>query len=63
MEIFFADAASFPDEQSKMRYSFNILRGIALGQIVPHVQEDGTIGLEDLPPFIQLLEAVFGDPE
>jgi hypothetical protein len=44
--------ASFPDEQSKMRYAFNRLRGIALGQILPHVREDGTIGLEDLPAFI-----------
>jgi hypothetical protein len=55
--------ASFPDEQSKMRYAFNRLRGIALGQILPHVREDGTIGLEDLPAFIQLLEAAFGDPD
>jgi len=28
---------------------------------LPHVREDGTIGLEDLPAFIQLLEATFGD--
>jgi len=55
--------ASFPDEQSKMRYAFNRLRGVALGQILPHVWEDGTIGLEDLPAFIQLLEAAFGDPD
>jgi len=55
--------ASFPDEQSKMRYAFNCLRGVALGQILPHVREDGTIGLEDLPAFIQLLEAAFGDPD
>ena len=55
--------ASFPDEQAKMRYAFNHLRAVALGQILPHVREDGTIGLEDLPAFIQLLEAAFGDPE
>lgn len=29
---------------------------------MPHVQEDGTIGLEDLTLFRQLLEAAFGDP-
>jgi hypothetical protein len=46
-----------------MRNSFNHLRGIALGQILPHVRENGTIGLEDLPAFIQLLEAAFGDPD
>jgi hypothetical protein len=53
--------ASFPDEQSKMRYAFNRLRGIALGQILLHVWKNGTIGLGDLPAFIQLLEADFGD--
>jgi len=55
--------ASFPDEQSKMRYAFNRLRGVALGHILRHVREDGEIGLEDLPAVIQLLEAAFGDPD
>jgi hypothetical protein len=44
--------ASCLDEQSKMRYAFYRLRGIGLGQILPYVREDGTIGLEDLPAFI-----------
>jgi len=56
-----AKAASHPNEQSTMRYACNRLRGVALGQILPHVWEDGTIGLEDLSAFIQLLEAAFGD--
>jgi hypothetical protein len=30
---------------------------------LPHIREDGTIGLDDLPAFIQLLEAAFGDPD
>jgi hypothetical protein len=30
---------------------------------LPHVREDGTIGLEDLPALIQLLESAFGDPD
>jgi hypothetical protein len=55
--------ASFPDEQSKMPYAFNRLRGIPLGHILPHVREDGTIGLEDIPALIQLLEAAVGDPD
>jgi len=55
--------ASFRDEQSKMRYAINRLRGITLGQILPHIREDGTIGLEDLPALIQLLEAAFADPD
>ena len=53
----------FPDEQAKMRYSFNRLSGLALTQILPHVRDNGDIGLEDLPAFIQLLEAAFGDPD
>jgi len=55
--------ASFPDEQSKMRYAFNRLRGVAFRQILPHVREDGTIGVEDLSALIQLPEAAFGDPD
>jgi len=51
-----------PDEQPKMRSPFSLLRGVALGQIVPHLQEDGEIGLEDQPAFIRHLEAAFGDP-
>jgi len=34
-----------------------------LGQILPHVQEDRIIGLEDLPAFIQLLDTAFGDTD
>jgi hypothetical protein len=53
----------FPDEQAKMRYAFNRLSGLALKQILPHVRDNGDIGLEGLPAFIQLLEAAFGDPD
>jgi hypothetical protein len=54
---------SFPDEQSKMRYAFNRLSGLALRQILPHVRGNGEIDLGDLTDFIQLLEAGFGDPD
>jgi len=54
---------SFPDKQSKMWYAFNRLRVGAFGQILPHVRQDGTIGLKDLAACIQLLEAAFGDPD
>jgi hypothetical protein len=54
--------ARFPNKESKLRYAFNSVRGITVGQIFPHVREDRTIGLEDLPAFIQLLEAAFGKP-
>ena len=54
--------ATFPNEQSKMRYKFNHLRGLALSQIMPYIQESREIGLEDVSAFIQLLEAAFVDP-
>jgi hypothetical protein len=53
----------FPDKQAKMRYAFNRLSGLALKQILPHLRDNGEVGLEDLPAFIQLLEAAFGDPD
>jgi hypothetical protein len=54
---------SFPDAQSKMRFSFNRLSGLALRHILPHVRENGEIDLGDLTAFIQLLGAAFGDPD
>jgi len=54
---------SFPDEQSKMRYAFNCLSGLALRQILPHVRENGEIDLGDLTALIQLLEPACGDPD
>jgi hypothetical protein len=53
----------FPDEQAKMRYAFNRLSAVALKQVLPHVRDNGDIGLGDLPAFIHLLEAAFGDPD
>jgi hypothetical protein len=44
-----------------VQYTFNSLSGVALAQILPHVQEDGTLGLDNLPALIQLLEAAFVD--
>jgi hypothetical protein len=46
-----------------MRYAFNRLSGIALKQKQPHIRENGEIGLEGLPSFIQFLESAFGDPD
>jgi hypothetical protein len=57
------EPSCFPDNQSNMRYSFNRLSGLALKQVMPHVQDNGEIGLEGLPAFIHLLEAAFGDPD
>ena len=45
-----------------MQFAVNSVRGVALGQILPHIREAREIGLEGLPAFIQLLEAAFGDP-
>jgi hypothetical protein len=54
---------SFPHEQSKLRYAFNRLSGLAMRQILPQVRENGEIDMGDLTAFIQLLEAAFGDPD
>jgi len=54
---------SFRNEHLKMLYACNHLRGVALGQFLPHVQDDRTIELKDLPAFIPLLGAAFGDPD
>ena len=53
----------FPNKHSKMQYAFNCLRGVALGQMLPHLRDNGEIWPEDLPAFIQLLEAAFGDSD
>jgi hypothetical protein len=54
---------SLPDKQSKVWYAFYCLRGVVLGQILRHIREDKTLGLEDLPTLIPLLEVAFGDPD
>jgi hypothetical protein len=46
-----------------MRYAFNRFSGLALHQILPYVRENGELDLADLPAFIQLLAAAFGDPD
>jgi len=61
--VIWDEPASFPDEQPKMQCALNHLREVALGQIMPHVQESGEIWLEDLPAVVELLEAAFGDPD
>jgi hypothetical protein len=43
------------------QYPFNRLRGIFLDLVLPLVQEDKTIELEDLPTGTQLLEEAFAD--
>jgi hypothetical protein len=45
-----------------MLYPFNCLRRVAICQILPHVREDGTIGQENLPAFIQPQEGAVEDP-
>jgi len=55
--------SSFPNKQFKMLYTFNSPWGQGWGQILPHIRESRTIGLKDLPAFINLLKAAFGDPD
>jgi hypothetical protein len=54
--------ARFSDEQSMMQYAFKCLRGVALGKILPHTWEDGTLGLGDLPGCINTWKQLVGTP-
>jgi hypothetical protein len=54
---------SFPDKQKTIWHTFNLPKGVALVQIKPHIQNNGTIGLEHLPMVLQLLEAAFENPD
>ena len=56
------DAERMPTEQSRLRYAFSRLEGIALAQVLPHVQ-DTHINLANVAAVIQLLEEAFGDPD
>jgi len=56
-------AASSPDQQPRMRYAFNRLTGVALGQIAPHVWGDGVFGQGQVSALIPLLESAFEDPD
>jgi hypothetical protein len=55
--------ASFPDEQSQMQDTFHCLKTLTLQQILPHVRENSTVGLEHLPALIQSMEAGCGDSD
>jgi len=44
-----------------MRYAFIHQKGVTPGEILPHVWEDRTIRLDDLPACIQLVAAALGD--
>jgi len=48
------------NQQSNIPSAFNLLCSIALHQILPQVWENGEIGLDNLPCYIQLLLAAFG---
>ena len=50
-----------PDIDSNMQYAFNSPRGIAWIKIVPHIREDETTGVGNLPPSLQHIEAAFCD--
>jgi hypothetical protein len=52
----------FPDEQAKMRYAFNRLSWLAFKQILPHIREDGEIGLGALPALYNSWKQLLGIP-
>ena len=54
-------AATYTDDQAKLRLAVNYLRGDAADQVRPHVR-DGRVNLANLPALITILENAFGNP-
>jgi len=54
-------AATYSDEQSKLRLAVNCLTGEALDQLQPYVRDD-RIALETLAELITVLDIAFGNP-
>jgi len=54
-------AATYTDDQAKLRLAVNYLRGDAADQVRPHVH-DGRVNLANLPALITILENAFGNP-
>lgn len=52
--------AIYLDKQLKMHHAFNHMMGVALGQLLPRVWENGTTWLKDLLADIQLLKQHWG---
>jgi hypothetical protein len=57
------DLHRFPDAQHQLCYAAGRLEGLALGQVLPLIQDDNSIALADLNAFCRLLENAFGDPD
>ena len=54
-------AATYTNEQAKLRLAINGLRGEALDQVLPHVGKD-RINLDNLAALTSMLDRVFGNP-
>jgi hypothetical protein len=52
----------FPNEQSKLQYTFSRLEGAALEQLI-HLVKDDCVNLENFEAFVTLLEEAYGDPD
>jgi hypothetical protein len=53
----------FPTEQHRMAYTVNRLEGRALAQILPFVNNDGQVTLDNVAAVITTLQTAFGDPD
>jgi hypothetical protein len=51
----------FPNEQSKLCYTFSGLEGAILEQMI-HLMKDNYINLENSEAFVTLLDEAYGDP-
>jgi len=51
----------FPQNTIKMHSASIWLWDVTLTQILPHIHDDGTISLHNLPAFVRHLTTVYGD--
>lgn len=54
-------AASYPNDQSKLRLALNCLTGEAMNQVQAYVEDD-RVNLENLAALIMILDTAFGNP-
>jgi hypothetical protein len=52
----------FPNEQSKLRYTFSRLEGATLEQLI-HLVKDDDVNLRNFEAFVTSLEEAYGDPD
>ncbi|SLM41066.1 Retrotransposon gag domain [Lasallia pustulata] len=57
------NADRFLSDQSQITYAISRKEGKALAQLLPYVQDDGTVGFDTITDLIKYLQIAFGDPD